>query len=756
MFSDAFRPLYAFVKLALKPLLWLYVTPASSANAFAFNGVSGARFPFQAARDRHQLAPEGHMVFVQQNWDSRFEPFSPRPVFELAYADKYSFCWMGKNSHARSMPPPPDRNGPILCACPPPVAVRMPSRFYPEAGGGVWFCPDTYTDYSPSRAFAPDLFAGCGPCAARDEPGLLTQWDPSWAERDEDDHWRFSEEFENSLIIVESSDGLIAEAVQVPFTVLPCEPPANCLYEDDLRKTWSRYVVGVQRRRADILEAVISQGRWRKLKADNDPAWRELVSEGHLRYGCVGAWFKDPLARLDILLDYYRKGLPVFYPWSAELGRRAPELSPSDALREAMQPLYEQMLPMPIPPLSRPPLVPGDSIDGRNHEGDAILVRALNEPADEGGSMVDDEPGAYGGINEETWRQAELELDEREARVGLAQEAAGPPPPPYRPVPEEGRDFVLVASLRLRVQHMDDFYAVPCKRADLYISRLVNSEADYLANVGRPRSRTTLNAAAVVLPELLTRMQPAPTPRLEADVHLVIFEGGLITRALEYALRHGLVADRTELVDFLIDNGIHFATGVEVPNPEPILTAPWHETPDNPWFDENAPVANQFETWAAVVDTLLRKPHVARAALARGGIVSMTVHALIDARFPLRPTSATLEHGSRSTVRHRDLVLHDDYLTEEEVKLILGYPEATSERSLLPSLAAFNNAYGGVVTRGIADWFQARMFELSTGFQGRTGRPTTGLRNGNEWRKALRNEVLSWYEPQPSLDGGAL
>ncbi|EJD48347.1 hypothetical protein AURDEDRAFT_162818 [Auricularia subglabra TFB-10046 SS5] len=110
------------------------------------------------------------------------------------------------------MPLPPDRNGPVLCVCTPPSAMTTYPRYHTASGGSVWFRPDHYSDYCPARAFALDLFAGAGPCTARDIPGFLTQWDPSWVElTDEDDVWQYNEDFANRVTIVESSDGLIAE-----------------------------------------------------------------------------------------------------------------------------------------------------------------------------------------------------------------------------------------------------------------------------------------------------------------------------------------------------------------------------------------------------------------------------------------------------------------------------------------------------------------------------------------------------------------
>ncbi|EJD41529.1 hypothetical protein AURDEDRAFT_169425 [Auricularia subglabra TFB-10046 SS5] len=783
---SAFRPLYAFIKLAIEPLLWFYVAPVANSGSAgnAFNGVTAARYPFEAARDRHQLAPKGRMAFVQVPWNAGHAPFTNRPTFEVSFCDAYSYCWVGKNSHARSIPPPPDRSGPVLCVCEAPIHVRAAPRFGSEAGGGSWFCPDSYSERAPSRAFALDLFSGAGPCAARDEPGFLTQWDPTWAECADDGGWQFAEHFSNHIIVVEASDSLIADAVNVHIEPLNCVVTHEMASIDDLRRAWSKYAVDVQRRRIPIMEAVVAQGLWKKLKDSNHPAWRELNSEGYLKAGCVGAWFKEPLARLDVLLDFYRKGIPVFYPWSAELGRRAPELTPSQELRDAMQPLYDDMLPMPLPPMMpAPPLArspspspariaaalpaagapPAEGASAGGSAGDRVeqgggphgrhgprLARPEDAPMDE------DEPvGSYGGIPDEQWDRIARELDAQDAAVALPPVLENPPPP-YRPVPMEGRDYFLVEGQQLRMTTADDVLMVPCRRADLYISRLVSSEADFLGNLGRPRSRTTLNAAAVVLPELLTRMGVEALVTLEDDVHLVVFKGGLVTKALEYAVRHGLVANRTELIDFLIDNGMRFSTGVRVVNAEPALTNHWHNVPAGPWFDVAAPVTTQFAQWCRAVQTLLEKPHVARAALGRGGVVSMAVRALADPRYPLRPTVPTIERGSPNAIHYRGLELYDDYLADDEVKIILGYPDTSAQRSLLPSSAAFNDSFAGVVTRGMAEWFQSRMFELSTGFQGRTGNTAHGVRSGNEWRKAIRNELLNWYEPKPKLEGGAL
>ncbi|EJD35876.1 hypothetical protein AURDEDRAFT_175022 [Auricularia subglabra TFB-10046 SS5] len=200
-----------------------------------------------------------------------------------------------------------------------------------------------------------------------------------------------------------------------------------------------------------------------------------------------------------------------------------------------------------------------------------------------------------------------------------------------------------------------------------------------------------------------------------------------------------------QLAEVLIENGMRFSTGIGITDPQPMLALHLHEVGRNYWYNDLGSLASQLECWERSVKSLARRPHFARAAIARGGIVALALRHFFEPQFTLRPSLSALKHGSPAPVHVDGRVLHDDWLTQGEEDLILGYPHPSALRSLLPPTRVFNKFYGGVFSSGVENWFNLRMRELKYGVRTTTGHEAKTALTAKEWKHVLRDASRSWY-----------
>ncbi|KZV99860.1 hypothetical protein EXIGLDRAFT_762323 [Exidia glandulosa HHB12029] len=203
-----------------------------------------------------------------------------------------------------------------------------------------------------------------------------------------------------------------------------------------------------------------------------------------------------------------------------------------------------------------------------------------------------------------------------------------------------------------------------------------------------------------------------------ADWTFVLVDTGPATDRFRALLESGDMATHESRVRYALEHHLPYATAfLHVPYRGQLRTYDSHQVPEDWFIREGMTPTEMYEAWRLGVFRILRRGH-ARAALARGGLIAriaemggVTVNEALNG-----PSEDARSNGSPYTYRTlggRDLV--DDWLSEDEVSILLGRVGRGGSSSLWPSPR--------IVYRGNDDeawedqleaWFTHRWLTLNT------------------------------------------
>ncbi|EJD33038.1 hypothetical protein AURDEDRAFT_131884 [Auricularia subglabra TFB-10046 SS5] len=364
---------------------------------------------------------------------------------------------------------------------------------------------------------------------------------------------------------------------------------------------------------------------------------------------------------------------------------------------------------------------PGRRADQARAENVAADTRAASRPRPVAPSAS--------GISSSTLRESQAiappenaaETPAEAPLVSAANTAPRPPGKTSENFPTAGRDYELVGRWSPHMRAADGLRLVPRPRID-----------------GRFRGRVEGGAEM---------FQAERGHGLGDHRRAVLFisNGGLVSQFLDYTNQQGVVHNIPELVELLIDSGIRFVLGVRVRQPLPLVENALHAVQARALFDPRSSLAEQCDRWMREVQRHCQLPHVIRAALARGGIISLIVRALVDSPFPLAATEAVQEYGSSSSVLANDLVYHHDWLAAAEERIIVGFADAESRHSLMPPAQLWDEFVPGMTNIATEEWFHRRMHAMRYAQFGDTAEDGSKAMSESDWRLLLAAESPAWF-----------
>ncbi|KZV85819.1 hypothetical protein EXIGLDRAFT_775189 [Exidia glandulosa HHB12029] len=701
--------------------------------------------------DLHSMIPDDVRV---QSGDPAPAPFVQKTRYALVCAvpDSESHAvWVSINAPHPGFMPFPRVNGPVDCYCESrfdglghlgrygAVPNVQPSLFYPDWLGQT-------TDDGYSRMFIPDLFSGEGPCPQKNVRGLLHQFDPNWIEY-RDGAPRFSDDAQRIFRqdVVDTDDQL-RDALGLAESAYPSlrpHIPNVAATIANLYSNWGAFVLKTLERRGHLMRRAIGGGEWATI-SHQFPGLHESLLESHYLFPPRGVWVRETNSRLLIIKELIRVGVPVYYRWEPSFlslpaarslappsGLWTPPSwvprsigtlsSPSSSVRSSAvgTSFLSATASTPstptrsAPQAPRAPLPPCSSCSQAHSRG--VCAAPTAEPAaDPSTSPAPALPSASQDAEEDEVHDSDDEAmaaldiealrasghDNNSANLSLPHNARASAPPRWFAV-DTSRDQLSVAPEQPPREPRIDVEVAPntppSEQADLPVRRTLAERL--LVDTPLPPRR------------IPTRGRPVP--------QLWICDRGRAMEVLAWEEEKGLTKTAMDIIYVAIARGLKFSTPVEVKEPQANRTRVNHDVRASWMLDNNATIRE------------LARPHVIRAAIMAGGILArIAKHFLFfdekglpkqRVTFKVGPTRAVVDYGVpllRRTVRSDDEVLHDDYLSANEIYVLLG-AEVTRKgedviiRSFWPTeRKMIAEGYDSVWSQVWEDWFSARLTRI--------------------------------------------
>ncbi|KZV86127.1 hypothetical protein EXIGLDRAFT_774904 [Exidia glandulosa HHB12029] len=711
----------------------------------------------------HAMIPDDVRV---QSGDPAPAPFVQRTRYAIVCAvpgSESNSVWVSLNAPHPGFMPFPRVNGPVDCYCINhfdglghlgrygTVPNVQPSLFYPD-----WLGQPTDNNYA--RMFIPDLFSGEGPCPQKDIRGLLHQFDPNWIEY-RDGAPRFTDEIQRAFRqdVVDTDDQL-RDALGLAESAYPSLRPhipnvaatiAN-LYSD-----WGSFVLKSLERCGHLLRRAIGGGEWVAI-SHQFPGLHESLRESHYLFPPRGVWVRETNARVLIIKELIRVGVPVYYRWEPSFlnlpaarslappsGLWMPPTyvpraisnvsSPTSSVRSfaagssfvsitASTPSTPQRA-SPATPLAPPP--PCTSCDATHTLGSCAPIAGAERAASDSsstpvlpGAFQEPEEDEVHDSDDEAMAALDIEAlrasghDNNSANLSLPHNARASAPPRWFAVDTSNDQLSdkpenAAREKRINVEVAPD--TPPPEQAELPVRRTLAERL--IVDAPLPPRR------------IPTRGRPVP--------RLWICDRGRAMEALAAEESKGFTNTAMDIIYVAIARGLKFSTPVEVKEPQANRTRVNHDVRASWMLDNNASVKEKVERWQFGCMKILQRPHVVRAAIMAGGILArIAKHFLFfdekgqpkpHVTFKVGPTRAVVDYGIpllRRTIRSDEEVLHDDYLGANEIYVLLGAEVTRKDedvviRSFWPTeRKMLIEGYDSVWSQVWEDWFSARLTRI--------------------------------------------
>ncbi|KZV92966.1 hypothetical protein EXIGLDRAFT_768503 [Exidia glandulosa HHB12029] len=716
----------------------------------ADSSVLDAEIVYGLGPDLHAMTPDN--VRVKPGAPAP-DPFVHKARYVVAWVDPTSdddeHVWVSLNSPHPGIMPPPRWNGPVDCYCANEkdplghlgrfgsVPTTQPRLVYPDWIGVL-------SDPNYHRAFIPDAFFGEGPCPLKDWPGLLTQWSMSWVNTSAGAPC-FTEETRRAFTRdVTDIDDQLRDALDIPegrLVLLKPHIPSAAATVATLKTQWAEFVMKVLDRRGVLMRRAIGEGRWTDVER-RFPGLHESLKEGHYLVPPRGVWVSETRSKLSAIKEFIRVGVPVYYRWDNSLLNlpAARALAPPPELWTAPPPRPRSVMSTPTQSISsfdysllgslvsqdasvgtqarRPRTPPLCTACSGTHAlslcptNDANTSAAQpdplpSSPAAPESAAPDSAAADAGDSDDEAMLAVDLEAvrapghDVNSANLSLPHNATAVPPSKWFAV-----QVVMPGSFETDASTP----ATPNVHVEVAPDTPPPNPAE---PIRRPLVERMDMDAALPPRHIPTRGRPVP--------RLWIYDSGRAMEVLSREEGNGFTKKAIDIIYVCIARGLKFSTPVAVDDPQPGRADVNHRVPRAWMIDPASSLREKVERWEFGAKMVLRRPHAIRAAVMEGGILSRIAQFFLrDQRlsFKVGPTRPVIDYGVpllKRVARSDNEVLHDDYLTLDEMYVLIG-AEVTSSgtdtivRSFWPTeRKMLSEGYDSVWSQPWEDWFVERL-----------------------------------------------
>ncbi|EJD37118.1 hypothetical protein AURDEDRAFT_129692 [Auricularia subglabra TFB-10046 SS5] len=749
-YLPAFLPLRRLAELAILPGLTFTVTQPGG-GAVPVN-TAPVHIPHEGPpANRHLLTPSVEVVKPAPN---NYQPYSPYYRYRVLARDAQGVRWVCLNSPTEEIPPPPDRrSGPIGCPCQ--SLDGAPGPRYGEVQEDGWrFSPTWLDDARSGLPFIPDLFCGAGPCFLRDYTGFLQQWDDSWVEDKGDGYQTLRGDVAYVLEQHDTIDVSVMAALELRRAADAAPPPSKGFSADELKRQWDKFVGTTLERRGRALERLARDEHWKIIRERFHDLWYDILWAGYYDYVPLGVWVRDTPARARKIQQLIDVGVPVYYMWRDDFWN-IKELEP-------LSPKFSrapQTPPGPPPSQRTLPADPGANAPGISQLG--------SKPAGEATLA----PVAPEGESPEFWAAASQQMDElcTEERAAARRRIRSPPPPLLPSIRAESPSPAMGASQAVRERgHLlpsttvnED--AAPRARTAGELFTLVPAPLRLRLNIARPSReklerivtdtmRDDANVTEVDPYHVRSRSPDDPVAaefdqranRARQTPRLFVYDIGSVKMKIHAFLmgQEGPV-DTIRLMQFLVKVNIQFLSGVTVPAND--LDEVFYATSvhSDLWLDTSKAHYLVYQRWRRNLTDLLDIPRIARAVMARGGLVTRIIKfegSILDVW--REPTPLVRARGSPRSVEKDGEKFYADWISDEELRVIVGAsgPAGEGAKSIFPPIEIFEEFYEGFWSATWETWFTKRIQELKTGHK--DGKPFVVAYTAHEWKRLIKGSAL--------------
>ncbi|KZV97799.1 hypothetical protein EXIGLDRAFT_764154 [Exidia glandulosa HHB12029] len=504
-----------------------------------------------------------------------------------------------------------------------------------------------------------------------------------------------------------------------------------------LKEAWRAWAIEIRGLRAIVGFRLVGNGGWKHFKETFPALWEQLMTFNFFENSMVGAWFADPIRERSFLIYLVKIGVPVYYEWTAEMAadRSVKELEPPGGLR-----LDEMTRTAPF----NPRFTPRQQLDAiragvapdvfQTEPVDEARLAALIAKHQRGaqGSSVPNArplPVPHEGCAHDP-RPLAARISDPPRKKTLAERISSPQHSPERtrePSPPDVPMSYSFATRGVRPLSAEDPYPVR--------SRTLSAVPDPI-NIGRrdlvPLYGHTEGVQCVASGWMQLRWWDGPQVRIHATAVEFVFnqprddEPRLLARGPAYMLTFlrqledvEPIQDHLQFIETILKHHIVLVTGITVENPQPEGSISAHVVSAEMKCRETMGYATAYEHWRKYARVVLERPHGYRAARKAGGLYArIAVELLKGARFPVMPTDEIYHYGCPDPTVVDGVELHDDWLSADEQKILLGYDwdsKPDSPRLLFPHPNMWEKYAGGVWMPWHDDWFNRRMSEIRYG-----------------------------------------
>ncbi|KZV83622.1 hypothetical protein EXIGLDRAFT_777373 [Exidia glandulosa HHB12029] len=743
------------------------------------------------SEDRHALAPDDEMVAFPLD---AVKPYPDRVRYHVVWRTPEGRTYVALYAHAPVIPPPPGENGPIGCDC----TDHWGSTRYGEIQSDLrpW-CPDVYREGATAH-YAPDLFDGYGPCIQREVPGLFTEWTDA---RTVETGYSVEFNAETVATLAEYREVAVDVLSYLGVEETPPTPPSAAATQEELWVLWATWVREEQKLRGFILERLVGRDAYKRIQRDKRDLWERLYDCGYFQHGPVGAWFARPdlyLAQIRFLLD---RSVPVLYKWTTFLSQNKSaaflkplnDAPPSRAeLPAGVSPTLKRVF-----PAARPPPPPCKE-HSETHEFLGCNATAAASSKRKGSDLPPDnidrtkrvvfqEPDANDKPTPPATprrsvptaprtpiRPAPLAARFEEAlytSTPRRRDALREPESPASPTAHAGAPALLsritspTASTLSSGTSSRESSPVPAAEGSSLIARLEQPvPATALGTIEVIALSDDLNQPLAVETEkgrlvgVEIQLLPRPdgvAPAVSVSESVLEFQIGgdqrhprLIIRANGRALQvikaaeaHGDIKKWIDCFFVALQYGMTVFTGVEVLATDVSIRRAFdsHDVVLATRVDPDHLPPARWATWKEGAKRIVSRPKGFRAAMLRGGIVWRIARYLNNNRaVESHPTAELYELGSPAPLAIDDKVYHDDWLSIEEERAILGWSGKTQPINIWmwPPANVWDKYSNGIWTKAHENWFRVRVQDLQTQYLG--SQAFKPFMTGHDWEQHLR------------------
>ncbi|KZV96416.1 hypothetical protein EXIGLDRAFT_765377 [Exidia glandulosa HHB12029] len=687
-------------------------------------------------------------------------PFKDRQTFSVVHRCRDFRVFVGRNAPAPQIAEWPS-------SAPDPSLMASSDVVYPTPG---WFVRD---DPAP---YAVDPFDGMGPPAAfavNYSADYASSWHDSWVVETATGYF-FKPVVANWISSFDSVLDRVLEALDnAPVRLGSPQPSAS---PEDLKGAWRAWAIEVRGLRAVVGFRLVGNEGWRDFSKAHPVLWEQLLAYSFFEGSMIGTWFADPVREKAFILYLIKIGVPVYYEWTAEMSRleRMKPLEPRGGMGifewvgdpspfRAYKPEEEwaayKMGYVPARETTTTTVAQLEELVARH------VKRRLPPVPGQPSTDVPNEPPRRPPPAE---RHAGCEHDQRapqsprsgSPKRSLAERLSSPKleqdgDKETNKIPESN---VFVGYTAASAQGLAPQRSL--------LQRMQSPGADIQSEFGMTTTTFKGSTRSVFLTAsgwVGLRWWNTPQTRITAPAIEFAFEGDhadeprLIARGPENVLAFlrqldeaERIVDHLQFLQVLLQHNIPFVTGIIVDQPDAGRTLASHDVPAEMRCLESMGYAAASAHWRKHATEVLKRPHGLRAARLAGGIYARVALELLPHEpFPLVPTDETYRFGCPDPVTVDGIALHDDWLSADEQKILLGYDwdsNPNSPRLLLPFPNFWDQYAGGAWMHWHDDWFVNRLSTMRLGGGG------AHYLAYNGWSRALRTAETKFLDAKKKYD----